>query len=109
VQTATFGSKWEYSQGIHSATYHSMHDELETKLCRSSPGYHAFTGCDYTASFSKRGKTRPFNVLRKHGKFQELFYNLGMVNELAESSVKDVEEFVCLIYGRKKKLQTSMK
>jgi len=79
-----------------------LHNELGNKLCRSLPGYHAFTGCDYTASFSKRGKTRPFNVPRKHERFQEVFYTLGIVNEVAESSIKDIEEFVCLMYGQKK-------
>jgi len=71
-----------------------LHNELGNKLCRSLPGYHAFTGCDYTASFSKRGKTRPFNVLRKHERFQEVFYTLGIVNEVAESFFGNISKEV---------------
>ena len=32
---------------------------LGSELCGALPGFHAFTGCDYTASFSRKGKIRP--------------------------------------------------
>ena len=29
---------------------------LGTNLCNALPAYHAFTGCDFTSSFSRKGK-----------------------------------------------------
>ena len=36
-----------------------LHENLGELLCSSLIGYHAFTGCDYTSSFSRKGKLRP--------------------------------------------------
>ena len=35
----------------------SLYTHLGSPLCASLAGFHAFTGCDYTASFSRRGKS----------------------------------------------------
>ncbi|CAB3999455.1 Hypothetical predicted protein [Paramuricea clavata] len=37
--------------------------ELGQTLCLALPTYHAFTGCDYTASFRRKGKVRPLKLL----------------------------------------------
>ena len=37
----------------------AMHQQLDNDLCKALPGYHSFTGCDYTASFSRKGKVNP--------------------------------------------------
>jgi hypothetical protein len=42
-----------------------LHAALGESLCQSLPAYHAFTGCDYTASFSRKGKIRPLKVLER--------------------------------------------
>jgi len=34
-------------------------------LCESLPAFHAFTGCDYTSAFVRKGKKRPFAILEK--------------------------------------------
>ena len=46
-------------------------------FCRSLPAYHAFTGCDYTAAFSRKGKVQPFKLLEKNRNIQDLFGELG--------------------------------
>ena len=51
--------------------------KLGDVLCKSLPAYHAFTGCDYTASFSRKGKIQPFKLLEKNKDIQELFGELG--------------------------------
>ena len=36
-----------------------------------------FTGCDYTASFSRKGKVRPLKYLEKNETMQEVFGSMG--------------------------------
>lgn len=38
--------------------------KLGIKLCQSLPAFHAFTGCDYTAAFSNKGKVKPFQIFK---------------------------------------------
>ena len=56
-------------------------NQLSMKLgdvfCRSLPAYHACTGCDYTAAFSRKGKAEPFKLLEKNRNIQDLFAELG--------------------------------
>ena len=32
-------------------------------LCAALPGFHSFTGCDYTSAFVRKGKIRPYTIL----------------------------------------------
>ena len=34
-------------------------------VCAASPGFHAFTGSDYTSSFMRKGRVHPFDVMIK--------------------------------------------
>ena len=34
--------------------------------CAALPGFHAFTGSDYTASFSRKGEVRPLALLEQN-------------------------------------------
>ena len=51
--------------------------KLGEKLCKSLPAFHAFTGCDYSAAFSRKGKLQPFKLLEKNQEIQLLFSELG--------------------------------
>ena len=39
-----------------------INQSIGYRLCCALSGYHAFTGCDFTASFSRK---REFNLLKK--------------------------------------------
>ena len=44
----------------------SIATELEAKqpgLAAAQPGLHAFTGCDFTSAFYRKGKVKPFEIL----------------------------------------------
>ena len=56
---------------------------------------HVLNGCDYTVSFSRKGKMRPFNHLEKNEIAQETFGCLGDVEEINESMLNVCKEFVC--------------
>ena len=38
---------------------------LDANVLKTLPGYHAFTGSDFTAAFMNKGKVRPFDIMYK--------------------------------------------
>ena len=71
-------------------------------FCQSLPGYHAFTGCDYTASFSRGGKVKALKMLGKNVKFQQMFYDIGVSPTITALMIVLFNEWTCLVYDRKK-------
>ena len=50
-----------------------LHQELGNSFCVALPGFHAFTGRDYTASFNRKGKIRPLKLLERSENTQKVF------------------------------------
>ena len=50
-----------------------LFDQLGEPLYKAMPFYHAFTGCDYTSSFNRKGKIKPFKLLEKILNFKKHF------------------------------------
>ena len=48
-----------------------LHAKLGEVFCKSLMGYHALTGCDYTASCCRKGKVKPLKILEKNVHFQK--------------------------------------
>ena len=42
-----------------------LHQALCNSLCFTLPGFHTFTGCDYTASYNRKGKIRPQKLFER--------------------------------------------
>ena len=80
----------------------SLYTHLGSLLCASLAGFHAFTGCDYTASFSRRGKSRPLKLLQKDPDPMTLFGNMGNRETVTAEQLKIAENFVCKMYGKTK-------
>lgn len=74
---------------------------LGVDLCKALPGFHSFTGCDYTSAFSRKGKIRPFNLLEQDTNAQKAFGSLGFDAILTDEQVTIIERFLCKIYSRK--------
>ena len=74
--------------------------ELGRKLCSALPALHAFTGCDYTAAFLRKGKTRPMDIVEKSDQFLNAFDQLGCTVDIDASTEGAVEAFVCSMYGK---------
>ena len=72
-----------------------------TKAAEALPGLHAFTGCDYTASFLNKGKQRPMELMLNSEEFKAAFAELGMNDSLSEETLSTCEIFVCHMYGKK--------
>ena len=76
--------------------------KLGEPLCKALPFYHAFTGCDYTSSFNRKGKTNPFKLLEKNPELQEAFLILWHSEGISDDIKSVIKSFVCQMYGRKK-------
>ena len=74
-------------------------EQLGMPVCNALVSFHAFTGCDFTAAFMRKGKVRPYQLMVKHQKFIEAFGQLGESVVLHADILKSLEEFVCAMYG----------
>ena len=80
----------------------SLYTCLGELFCKSLPAYHALTGCDYTASFARRGKVKPLIVLEKDEDTQIALHNIGSTDQVCNETYKAIQKYVCAIYGKKK-------
>ena len=85
---------------INISAIASALEKTQKGLAAAIPGLHAFTGSDFTASFYRKGKIKPLEVLQKDsaGTLITFFRNLSSYGEPDQSKA---EEFVCNLYGMK--------
>ncbi len=76
------------------------------KICEALPGYHAFTGCDFTASFTTKGKVRPYKKMIQLPYAVEAFAQLGENINVSQSTQAALEKFVCTMYNAPKQATT---
>ena len=74
---------------------------LGKNFCKAFPAYHAFTGSDFTASFSQKGKIRPLKKLEKDVQAQITFGHLRQLDDDHSNDFTEIEKFTCKMYGKK--------
>ena len=77
--------------------------DIDEDIIESLVGFHAFTGNDYISSFFRKGKNSCNKILEAKSEFQRAFAQLGEDWDVSENIVKDLEHFLCLLYGCKAK------
>lgn len=77
-----------------------IYERLGETMSRALPAYHAFTGSDYTASFARKGKVKPFQIMENDPKIVEIFASLGSSESVSKENINHIEKFVCKMYGR---------
>ena len=77
-----------------------IHFCLGDLMCSALPAFHAWTGCDYMASFSHKGKIRPFKHLERNINAQIAFAELGRYQKVNEEIFEILEHFLCQVYGK---------
>ena len=70
--------------------------------CAALPGFHAFTASDYTASFSRKGKVRPFALLEKNQNAIEMCSKLRDEEVINDEQCAHAQKLLCSMYGQKK-------
>ena len=73
-------------------------------VCKALPGLHAFTGCDAVSAFAGIGKVKPLKKLLSKQEYQSTFQQLGENWLMSEDLLRQLEAFVCDIYGAKKNI-----
>ena len=79
--------------------------EVNSDVIKALPGFHAFTGCDCTSAFMRRGKRGPLKVLEpkplQSSIHAEVFQRLGVESScLSDTNHQSLEHFVCAMYGK---------
>ena len=81
---------------------------LGEDISQALPGFHAFTGCDTTSAFVRRGKRGPLTLMRRNAKFCSAFKSLGQApDHIDEDVAQKLEQFVCAMYGYPKSTDTN--
>ena len=52
-------------------------ESVGASVCRSLPGFHAFTGCDTVSAFAGRGKVAGYRIVKRNDEFQKMFQQLA--------------------------------
>jgi hypothetical protein len=77
----------------------NLAEKLTPPICEALPSLHAFTGCDYTASFMRKAKWRPFEIMKKSRLFTLAMGQLGGSDVIGSDVAATIEEYACAVYG----------
>ena len=89
----------DFGTGMHRKGLTLSDIKMDALKKRCLIGFHAFTGNDYVSSFFWKGKEACWKVADKNQKFVDSFIALGSTWNIAENTMGDLEEYVCLLYG----------
>jgi hypothetical protein len=74
-------------------------NKLTAPICDALPSFHAFTGSDYTASFMRKAKWRPFGITENSERFTSAMSQLGSSDVIDHDVAATLQEYVCAMYG----------
>ena len=69
-------------------------------MCKALIVLHAFSGCDTTSAFVRKGKIKSYNTLYKHHGIIPAFEALGNRKVVSDQTHAELEHFVCCLYGK---------
>ena len=75
-------------------------NKLGPKICSAVPAFYAFNGCDYTSTFIRKGKVRPYELMSKMPAVQNAFAQIAR-EETTKAMTKTLQNFTAGIYGAK--------
>ena len=74
-------------------------EEKQSGITGALIGLHSLTGCDFTSSFSRKGKARPFELLESDVSGRYIMALQSLTSE--EVDMAAVTSYVCWLYGFK--------
>ena len=89
-------------KNLRYISVNQIHDHFDEEFCKALPAFHAFTGCDYTASFNGKGKVTQLNVSEKNENVQLTFSKLSELDSITKEEINDIKLFVSTMYAKKK-------
>jgi len=87
---------------FYTGSRNNKHTLAVYKFARElKSAFHAFTGCDTTSAFVRKGNKGPFRMLWKNTHAVEAFNSLGTnPNTVSETTFHELQKFVCCMYGK---------
>lgn len=79
-----------------------LYEILGRDVSAALPAFHAVTGCDFNAAFFRKGKNRPFAIMRKSPDVITALIELSNECNSMQDIFPKIEELVCTTYGYKK-------
>ena len=81
---------------------HDVVNEINPVVCKSLLFFHAFTCCDTVSAFGGRGKKTAWNTWKVFPDVNKAFEDLLLMrdNNISQSSMSLLEQFVVLLYDR---------
>ena len=76
-----------------------MARELGKDFCDALAGIHSTTGCDQIECFAGKGKLKALKLLKNNKSYQKAFATLGSSEIVSDETEKQIEIFVCELYG----------
>ena len=81
-----------------------IYQTLGESICKSLPGLHAITGCDYNPSFFRKAKLKPYRILKKYVEFQQAFMKFGDSKIIEDHNEQQdlynvIQTFICYLYN----------
>ena len=92
----------DYGTGVHRKGMRLSDVDMPESEEKCLTGFHAFTGNDYI-SFFRKGKTACWKIVEENSKFVEVFASLGCSWNFQDNVFNGLEEYVCYLYGFRKK------
>lgn len=71
-------------------------------MCEVLHAVHAFSGCDYTSAFMRKGKVMFYEKVESCIEYQSLFAELGEHLHVTDGLIDKMERFVCDMYNKPK-------
>ena len=96
----------QFKNNLRYISINQLFHQLGEPLCKALSFYHAFSGCDYTSSFNRNGKIKPFKLLKKNLELQEALLKLPH-SEVISDDIKSIIE-PCVSYVWKKEDKSSL-
>ena len=93
----------DYGTGVHRKGMWLSDVDMPESEEKCLIGFHAFTGNDCTSSFFRKGKTACWKTVERDSKFVEVFASLGCFWNFQDNVFNGLEEYVCYLYGFRKK------
>ena len=74
---------------------------LGQEVCSALPGYHAFSRCDSTSVFTRRGKISGFKLLNEDESSRSTVAGIGQSFSISAEHPAKGEQAICTLYGKK--------
>ena len=73
--------------------------EIEEENRNALIGFHAFTSCDYTSSFFRKGKTTCWKAMNSKSRFKEMMTRPGENDSVDDDLCRTFRELTSTLYG----------